>query len=64
MSYTHNGSTVAYPSDGARLVWIRDAQHITIEGCIFEDGGEGIFAQSPDGGEGRTRDFKDSRQLV
>ena len=56
MSYTHNGVTSNYPS-GGRLFWLRDAKHITIENCIIHDGGEGIFAQSPDGGEGYARDI-------
>ena len=36
---------------------MRDAKHITIENCVIHDGGEGIFVQSPDGGEGYARDI-------
>ena len=56
MSYTHNVTTSNYPI-GGRLFWLRDAKHITIENCIIHDGGEGIFVQSPDGGEGYARDI-------
>lgn len=55
-SYDAGAGLVQYP-DTARLIQLRDAKNITIEGCLIHEGGEGIFAQSPDGGEGNCRNI-------
>ena len=50
--YTTNASTETY-RDYARGVWIYSNEYVTIEGCVFENCHEGIFAGAP--GEKATK---------
>jgi hypothetical protein len=46
MQYTVNGVTHTY-LDYARAIWLYANEYITIEGCIIENGQEGLFAGAP-----------------
>lgn len=46
MDYTVDGVTHTY-LDYARAVWVMCNEYVTIQGCVIENGQEGIFAGAP-----------------